>query len=159
MVGRLKHETKQLLLYLCGICGEKYSIKGHLLYCLGVMSFCSYRPYIFFLVVYPPYMVWTPKAWNKTIIQLSMNHYATEFDVLTTPSILMWHAYHPSINNLCSWKLGWRYVSRFRIRISRKLTEMHWKLVSYKIPVWKLSGNLRFYFGNPRLCSGNVRTF
>ena len=28
-----------------------------------------------------------------------------------------------------------------------------------KIPVWKLSGNLRFYFGNSRFCSGNARTF
>lgn len=57
-------------------------------------SFCSH---VYFLGSLPAIYGWTPKAWNKIIIQLSMNHYATEFDVLTTPSILMWHAYYPSI--------------------------------------------------------------
>ena len=28
-----------------------------------------------------------------------------------------------------------------------------------KISVWKLNGNLRFYFGNSCFCFGNARTF
>ena len=28
-----------------------------------------------------------------------------------------------------------------------------------KISVWKLSGNLHFYFGNSRFCSANAKTF
>ena len=28
-----------------------------------------------------------------------------------------------------------------------------------KISFWKLSGNLRYYFGNSRFCSGNAITF
>ena len=28
-----------------------------------------------------------------------------------------------------------------------------------KISVWKLNGNLRFYFGNSRFCFGNTKNF
>ena len=45
---------------------------------------------------------------------------------------------------------------------NRNLSETRGKALEtffLKISIWKLSGHLRFYFGNLCLCSGNARTF